>query len=85
MSSADRARHVSDEEILALHDQIREMGAELQRLLDELLRRVVERYEGTEEHAGVIEALAEIQSFRNEHRGTGDGSSIDPLPVERGE
>lgn len=73
----------SDAEVIALHTRVKELGEELQVVLDELLRRVAVAYEGDDD-VGAIEALAQIQSIRDDHNGTGGGGASDPRPAEPG-
>lgn len=65
--SRPTSHRLSDEELMVLHEQVREAGAELQTLLDELLRRVAAIYEGSEDDATAAEALAQIQSLRDDN------------------
>lgn len=61
-------RRYTDEEILALRDQAKQKGNELQQVIEELVKKVTMLLqEGTEENDAVAtNALAEIQALRND-------------------
>lgn len=73
----------TDKEIMALRDEVRDLGERLEEVLDTLLDKVTARLL----ESGISDdgALAAVKSLRNDDSGVGGGGPDDYREVEPGE
>lgn len=88
MTTEQPTHRYTDKEILALRDEVRELGDRLEMVLDTLLDRVTARLleiEGIAHDDDALGALAAVESLRNDDRGVGGGSPFDHRETEPGQ
>lgn len=82
------ARH-TDEEINALASEAKALSVRLDVVIDNLLFKVMERLrdigEGTAGRDDALDALAELQSVRDDYSGAGSRSQSNHSPTESSE